>query len=166
MKKLTSILLLVCLSFILFGYHLVFYFQVENAKAEMMASLKNQKGHRDVIQLSFTESDVKQLVWEDEKEFRFNGEMYDVVEKEQKSGQLVIHCIPDKKETTLIKEYQKNNKHNRSDSIVELVNAQFVLPSEYSVKPLQRNITKTYFERSYSLLSRASFIFIPPPEVC
>jgi hypothetical protein len=165
-RKLTSILLLFSLLVLLFGYHLAFYFQIAAVKAEMLASLKNQQNHRDIITFHFNQRLALETEWENEHEFRYNGEMYDVVEKKQKGDQLVIRCIPDKKETTLIKEYQKNNKRNHSNSFVQLVITQFILPSEYSVKLPQRSIAKSYFNHSYTLLSRPSSIFIPPPEVC
>jgi len=165
-KKLTSILLLLCLFLVLFGYHLVFYFQVAAAKTEMMAFLKNQEGHKDVVQFCFDNSEAKQLVWEEEHEFRFNGEMYDVVEKEQKDGRLIIRCIADTKETTLIKDYLRNNRRRNSTAFIQLITIPFVLSFEHAINPPQKIISKNFFEPSYLLTDRSPLILVPPPDVC
>lgn len=133
----------------------------------MKAFLKNQKDHKDVVQLSFKEDESKQLYWEDDQEFSFNGEMYDVIEKKRGGNILIIRCIPDKKETDLLKEYQKQNKHNSSNSTVfQLITTQFVLPVGYLIKPTERQIEIRYQDYSSSLQNIASTVILPPPDVC
>lgn len=133
----------------------------------MKAFLKSQKAHRDVIQLSFKEDESKQLCWEDEQEFSFKGEMYDVIEKTTEGNHIVIRCIPDKKETSLINEYQKHNKNNSTGSVVaQLITTHFLLPVDYFLKPTERRVEKHYKNYSSSLQNIASNVLLPPPDVC
>jgi hypothetical protein len=166
-QKLIAILLLACLCFALLGYHLVFYFQLETVKSEMKAFLQKQKDLKDVIQLSLTNEESEQLHWEDENEFRYQGEMYDVIEKKAFKDQLLIRCIPDKKETSLLNEYQRNSKPDTSHSvIVQLITAPFVLPAAHTLEPPEKIIEKNFTDFSSSLQNLASAVFLPPPDVC
>lgn len=133
----------------------------------MKAFLKDQKTHKDVVQLSFEDDQSKQLCWEDDQEFSFKGEMYDVIEKKREGKILIIRCIPDKKETDLLKEYQKQNKRNSSSSTVfQLITTQFVLPVGFLIKPTERQIEIHYEDYSSSLQNIASTVILPPPDVC
>jgi hypothetical protein len=165
-RKLTSILLLICLGLTILGYHLVFNFQLAAVKSEMKEFLKTQRNNKDVVQIILSEEN-KQVYWEEENEFRFKGEMYDVVEKKQQGNQVIIRCIPDKKETALLNEYQKNNKRNSSNStIFQLITAQFVLPVDHSLEKPEKIMKRDFIDHSSSLLNNASTVFAPPPDVC
>jgi hypothetical protein len=151
----------------LLGYHLIFNHQLSAVKSEMKAFLKSQKDYKDVVQLSLNEKESKQVYWENENEFRYNGEMYDVIEKKIKGNQIVIRCIPDKKETALLNEYQKNNKSNSSNlTLLQLITAPYVLPVDHSMKQPEKIIKKRFINLSYSLQNTASAVLLPPPDVC
>jgi hypothetical protein len=133
----------------------------------MKAFLKSQKDYKDVVQLSLNEKESKQVYWENENEFRYNGEMYDVIEKKIKGNQIVIRCIPDKKETALLNEYQKNNKSNSSNlTLLQLITAPYVLPVDHSMKQPEKIIKKRFINLSSSLQNTASAVLLPPPDVC
>jgi hypothetical protein len=151
----------------LLGYHLIFNHQLSAVKSEMKAFLKSQKDYKDVVQLSLNEKESKQVYWENENEFRYNGEMYDVIEKKIKGSQIVIRCIPDKKETALLNEYQKNNKSNSSNlTLLQLITAPYVLPVDHSMKQPEKIIKKRFINLSSSLQNTASAVLLPPPDVC
>lgn len=167
MRKLTSILLLTCLSLTFSGYHLIFYLQRAALKSEMKTFLKDQKTHKDVVQINFTNEELSQLEWEGDDEFFFQGEMYDVIQKKNDGNKTVILCIPDKKETALLNEYQKTHKRNTSSSVTaQLFSMQFVLPDNYSLQRPQKSIQKYFGQHFFSLKSLASAIISPPPDVC
>lgn len=133
----------------------------------MKAFLKNQKSHEYVVQLSFKASELKQLYWEDEKEFRFKGEMYDVIEKRTEGSLVIIRCIADKKETALLNEYQKQHKGNSSQStIVQLITTQFVLPADCCLKPTETQVENYYRVYSSLLQQHSLTVLLPPPDVC
>jgi hypothetical protein len=159
--------LLTFLSLTFAGYHLVFYFQRAALKSEMKAFLKDQKTHKDVVQISFTNEELSQLEWEGDDEFCFQGEMYDVIQKKEDGNKTVILCIPDKRETALLNEYQKTHKRNASHSAtVQLFSTQFVLPDDYSLQQPQKSIKKNPVHHSFSLQNGASTVIPRPPDVC
>lgn len=165
-NKLIAILLFTCFCLMLLGYHLVFNFQLAAVKSEMRAFLKTEKKHKDVVQISLNEKEAKQLYWENENEFHYNGEMYDVIETTKTEDQLVVRCVPDNKETALINEYQKNNKRNHSNSLaVQLITIQFVVPSGFLITSPQKTDVNHFCRHSFALYNCVSAIFIPPPEV-
>lgn len=60
---------------------------------------------------------------EDGDEFRYNGSIYDVVEKKITGNKLWIRCIDDKKEAEIIKKIeglQKNEQGNKSSGSVPM----------------------------------------------
>jgi hypothetical protein len=133
----------------------------------MKAFLKDQKQYKDVVQILLNEEEAKQVYWEDENEFRYNNEMYDVVEKQVQGKLIVIRCIQDEKETSLLNEYQKSRKHNPDNStIVQLITAQFDLPADTSLQLPTRIIEKVFTGPSYYIPKIASTVFLPPPDVC
>ena len=64
----------------LLGYHLVFHVQLAAVKSEMKAFLRNQKEHKELTQIILSKTESHFLHWEDENEFYYRGEMYDVIE--------------------------------------------------------------------------------------
>lgn len=133
----------------------------------MKAFLQKQEHHKDIVLLSLGKEESKQLFWEDENEFRYKGEMYDVIEKKDKGNLVLIRCIPDKKETRLLNEYQKNNKRNTSNStIAQLITTQFILPADHSLKPPVKLVNNYFSHYSSHLQKMASPVLLPPPDVC
>jgi hypothetical protein len=165
-RKLISILLLTCLFLTFAGYHLVYYFQRAALKSEMKAFLKDQKKHKDVVQISFTDEELNELEWEGDDEFCFQDEMYDVIQKKNAGNKIVIDCIADKKETALLNEYQKTHKRSTSNpTTAQLFSLQFVLPDNYSLQRPQKRIRKYFIQYFFSLKTLASAISSPPPDV-
>jgi len=159
--------LLTCLSLTFAGYYLVFYLQRAALKSEMKAFLKDQKTHKDVVQISFTDEELEQLEWEGDDEFCFGGEMYDVVQKIKNGNKTVVLCIPDKKETVLLNEYQKTHKRNTSNSATsQLFSMQSVLPADCSLQQPQKIIEKYFRHYFVSWQNLVLNIISPPPEVC
>jgi hypothetical protein len=166
-KKLIAILVIILLSFAFLGYHLVFSFQIASVKSQMKDFLQKQEQHKDIVLLSLSKEESKQLSWENENEFRYKGEMFDVIKKKANGNLVLIRCIPDKKETYLLNEYQKNNRRNTSNStIVQLITAQFILPADHSLKPAEKLITNYFKDYCSRLQSLASTVLLPPPDVC
>jgi hypothetical protein len=159
--------LLTCFSLTFAGYHLVFYLQRAALKSEMKAFLKDQKTHKDVVQINFTEQELNQLEWEGDDEFFFEGEMYDVIQKKENGNSTTILCVADKKETALLNEYQKTHKRNSSNSaIAQLISIQFVLPDDCPLQQPQKIIETFFIEHHYFLQNLASAVVLPPPDVC
>lgn len=54
--------------------------------------------------------------WIHSREFKYNGEMYDVVKKEEDDKQVILYCINDKKEKNLEEEFEKVVNKNSSEN--------------------------------------------------
>ena len=166
MRYLSAILLLSCFCFLFLGYHIAFRFQLDKVKSEMKASLKNQKEHKDVLQIFLSEDEAMQVCWEEENEFRYNEEMYDVIEKKLQGKGMLIRCIQDEKETELLNEYQKNRTHNPENSIVQLIVAQFDLPHGTFLQPPEGKSIKAFADPSFYIPRIVLTVYGPPPDVC
>jgi len=166
-RKLTSILLIACLCVAWVGYFLVFHVQLSTIKSEMKAFLQNGKNHSDAIQISLTKEQCSQLEWEDETEFKYKGEIYDVIEKKMIGNGVVLNCIADSKETELLQEFQRNTNRNRSNSIIsQLITASFILPHDDLLKGPSRILKMNYIYVPGFLPKAPTTVVSPPPDVC
>jgi hypothetical protein len=52
--------------------------------------------------------------WIHSREFKYNGDMYDIVEKKETNDQLIVYCINDTKEKKLEEEFEKRVRKNSS----------------------------------------------------
>lgn len=70
---------------------------------------------------SFSVEEMSDLEWEDEREFRLDGEMYDVIQMECHKGKVLMLCFLDRDERALEDEHAKwvarllgNHPHQKS----------------------------------------------------
>jgi hypothetical protein len=56
------------------------------------------------------------FMWIHSREFKYNGDMYDIVKKEERDNLLYLYCINDKKEKKLEEEFAKKIQDNSSNS--------------------------------------------------
>lgn len=169
MRKITAIALLITLFLAAPGYHLAFRIHLRHLKAEIKRDLRRPGNRKDITELAFTTSQLQELEWEEEHEFRWKGEMYDVIEKRSVQDKILIRCIADKKEKLLLEEYQNNIEKNQGwgkASLVKLLTANYIKPAIILPAPPQRSLSKDYFSFSSCLCFRPHTIFTPPPKSC
>ena len=169
MKKIAAVILFFCLFFTVVGYHFVFGIHLSEIKAEMKSKLRNVPG-KDVVVFSFNIAEANKIEWEEEHEFRFNNEMYDVIEKHQDGDQLVIHCIPDKKEKALLEFYQKINSGSSSSStktsLIKLITAPFLPSKNIVILKLQKKQQPVFFKYKFRLPNIHYSVLERPPIAC
>ena len=112
--------------------------------------------------------EIEKLVWEGSDEFRLNGEMYDVIEKKIQDEKLVIRCISDKKETTLLTKYEKinheDNSKGRSALLVKLISS-FYLPGTNNVICIDNNLALLHISFQQRIFSTHRHdVLTPPPQ--
>ena len=128
-------------------------------------------GSKEVELLVFSlnnKKDLEKLEWEDDDEFELNGEMYDVIEKKTKDDKLIIRCISDKKETALVKSYEKinheDNSNSRSVLLLKLVSS-FYLQEKNNVICKGNNLTLQYISFQQRFISSYRHdVLTPPPQ--
>lgn len=99
------IILLLLLAFQSAGYLLVFRIQQLRIKKEMKAKIKNGIADDQLVLLKILKTAKddfpRSWKWIDEHEFRYEGDMYDIVRKQEKGDTVWYYCIPDEKESRL-----------------------------------------------------------------
>lgn len=170
MRKLIAILFLAAIYFTLSGYHFIFRYQLGRAKTEMKTFLRHQRQYKDVIELSFDENELAHLEWENDHEFRYSGDMYDVIEITELPGKMVIRCISDRRETALLEQYKKAMQRTSVpgplSALVKLVTAQYLLTADFPLHTPGK-ILKKYSSHFAAFLSDGvQGILTPPPKFC
>jgi hypothetical protein len=78
------------------------YLQKEHARYSVKEKLKQQLSKEDLKTLRFSKHQVNTVLdWEHEKEFEFNGNMYDVIEKTSTQDSVIFIVWKDNDETTI-----------------------------------------------------------------
>jgi hypothetical protein len=75
---------------------------------EVKAKLATDKHAGPLVKLTFARGDVRDLLaWEHSREFRYQGEMYDVARTEEATDSISYWCHHDVKETSIRREISK-----------------------------------------------------------
>lgn len=62
----------------------------------------------------FSETNINEIIWtKSKKEFIYNNQMFDIVRKESKNGEIYFYCINDKKEKQIIDNFNQNHDFKR-----------------------------------------------------
>lgn len=101
-KKSSAIFLFLILTISYTGSYSWFFLQKQFLKREAKRIIERTIGEDQFIKLSFTKKKIRNmLTWENEHEFEFQGNMYDVVKTNTYADSVVYICWLDKKETKL-----------------------------------------------------------------
>jgi hypothetical protein len=173
-RKTVSFILLFFLLVYIGGYHLIYCLYQQGLKTEMKAFLQENKSSQFGTKLEFAVVSNKiideNFSWEDEnEEFRYHDELYDVVKIEKKQDKIVLICLKDKDENQLenqIKEIHKINKTGSSKN--QQTNLKFFSPfyfikrSNHIVDFVVKNNLSNHF--SLDLSYHFFDIQLPPPR--
>ena len=143
-------------------------------KNEMKAFLKANPQTALVKQLSFYKEDIQHnnidFQWEKKgKEFKFNGEMYDVINSTISNDSVHFFAIKDNVENKLIEHYasllkSQTNKKSNSSSILKLLTSVYIYTTDelmfFSEKPILVH-TSLYLTMSSSIVLG---VVAPPPQ--
>ncbi|MER3464332.1 MAG: hypothetical protein C4329_07915, partial [Chitinophagaceae bacterium] len=113
-------------------------------------------------------SSTTAVEWENESEFRYNNEMYDVIDKKTEGHQQIIRCISDKKETALFKAFQKTTKQNskqKANLLSKFISIQFVPNKEIQTTITFLSTLIAYSHSSLLLSEQSRDILKPPPQI-
>lgn len=168
-RKLFAILLLCCLLFLIAGYQVLYLYRIAEAKAQMKETLR-QTPSSAVLQLRFSESEFTALEWEEAQEFRYKGEMYDVLSLRHQNGATVIACLPDKLETSLVDAFLKTQKQTPENSptqtILKLLTTGFLPSQMVSIAVPEKDQRKIQSSILVFLPDVPRALLTPPPQDC
>lgn len=154
------------------NYLTLVYLQIEkeDCKRFVLNNLNTKHFHKKAQYIVFQQSDI--IDWEIEgKEFKFNGNLYDVISMSNFDNKILVKCYKDKKETKILKHIkllQNNHKREKGNKPIakKIINFDYfveLFPSTIQSIP---SIEELYF-RDITLHSQTSIsnIFKPPPQV-
>lgn len=106
MKKILSILLLFLLILNTFGIIGYYYYNRSVIKSEIKAIMKSNIP-KDKIEIVVVPKNSKAYKRIHSKEFRFHGNMYDIIKEDIKADSLHFICINDMKEQELMQDFSR-----------------------------------------------------------
>ena len=172
-KKIISILLLFSLLLNIVGYHIIFHLRQVEIKSEMKTLLRLRANSEDEIDFVFSVNDKKgisKLEWEGDDEFRLNGQMYDLIEKKIEGNKLVLRCISDEKETSLIKKFAKMNTEANSKGklalLMQLFSSSYLPTSNTEMILGYKPVPSIIHFQADPFSSQVRDVLTPPPQVC
>lgn len=171
MKKFTAYILLILLFFTVLGYHFVFRYQVGLAKQQMKEHLRANLSHQDLITIRLSPDMLDSLEWENDHEFGFRGQMYDLVDRSMDGRKLVFRCVADQHETALVQKWlkatgEKGSENGALISLLQLASLQYVLPLQELPGCPQQSLLSNYPLYQVSLLQVILGRQAPPPRLC
>lgn len=132
---------------------------------EQFVSNKNDFSPKEIQQFNFNDIE-NQLSWEKEnKEFRLDGNFYDVVSIEESAGSKIISCVADKDEDALLRAYEQFLKHRQKQkSTLKLKKLAhfFELTPDIEFGVFYQKGRAESFEKYFKDIS--SKVSLPPPK--
>ena len=115
LKKIAIIGMLLMLIYSLGGYYFLMINIQRNLKENIKEKIVRKVAEKELDTISFTDN-RERIYWEtdEDNEFSFNDEMYDVVKTKTVNGKVMLYCINDKKEKDLVDNYNLVTKQNSS----------------------------------------------------
>jgi len=102
LKKLSGIFLLACLSLPVLGTYTWLHFKKLRVKQEVKQAMMLGMSKERLVRLAFTKGQVDSLLhWEHAREFEFQNQMYDVLERKEQGDSIIYWCWWDQEETLL-----------------------------------------------------------------
>jgi hypothetical protein len=173
LKKLTVIILLLVVAISQCGYYCFCAMQLFMAKQAAQQEILKQIPENLLTKISVGDNE-KSIKWEEEgKEFRLNGEMYDVVKVKYESGKEYLLCLSDKKEARVLESIEKVVKANNETAAGsgKHAGAKVIMPEWTWESPDNLNqynplsyIKKEYYNNTPALFFNFIEISSPPPD--
>jgi len=166
MRKYISLILLIIILFVSNGYHLYFRYLQNNIKQEVKHEIRKGLSENELTLIVVTSENEKQISWiEQNKEFRYNGSMYDVVKSQTKANKTYYYCINDKKEEKLIANYARHNRRrNKTLLKIRKVLSNKYFPENFSINTKTNNADIYFTEYQQNYTSIYLETLSPPPK--
>jgi hypothetical protein len=161
-----SVILLFIFLFDLGGYYVWFCIWQNNMQKEIRKEIRKGLKDEDLTLIIISVDEESGISWiEQNKEFRYQGDMYDVVKISQQNQEKYYYCIRDIKEKQLIASYNKNN-HSRSESGKRIKQFKYqYIPQNNSPADLVYPVAFAITEIPANYKSNITEINSPPPKM-
>lgn len=169
LSQLVCGLLLFCMVTNISGLFLVFCCQQQELKREMKQYLSLHPQSPDITIISFSIQEQRLLEWEGADEFSLHNQMYDVIKKVQQGNKLVVYCVPDAKESALIKNFlqqtEKRPVKGKAAVLTQLLSGPYVLTERYIPLLFASSILLHKVDYTFFLPYTEQVILTPPPRI-
>ena len=173
MKKKISILLLILFLFDVTGFFLVFITKREIIRSDIKQQIKKDLPLEELVLIVDSGPEKSEIKWKEKGEFRFKGEMYDVVKCiVNAKGFICYYCIADKAETGLYRQFDGliQFKLNHNDNTPH--GKHFLLKLYKTIYPLIIHPVRillnasenTCYHKNIFYQSEFTHVDIPPPK--
>ena len=168
MKKVLSVILILLLLLSINFDTLWFCAMQFSIKKSVKIEIKKGIKESELSVITISLKDNHRLRWiKPDREFRYQGEMYDVVKVKVKNGKKYIYCLNDIKEKQLINNFIKKNKSDkkarrnikRSNLIIKYIN--------YSNSFLVNLNINDFVNKSWQFIYNSNIVQTssPPPKL-
>lgn len=173
MRKILSILLVFSLCFGIVGAYTVFRILQSHARQEIKELIKQGISDNQLHKIVFLDNEKPDWV-EKGKEFRYRGQMYDIVKQKYAEGKVVYYCVNDKEETQLfvnldelVKEQMENGNNpygNATKLLLKFLFQTYTAEKAYSFTELFFT-SELFFHYFFTLTSVYPEAETPPPDL-
>jgi hypothetical protein len=170
MKRFSTIFILLIFVFNICGYYIPYFIKLTLIRNEIERTIKDSILDEDIVKFTF---DIHHTgdgpEWQREgKEFRYKGNLYDIIKSETDHNRITYFCINDKEEKNLGSNFNKllskkleNEGKTKTNSQKEL-GKYYSFPSKGIFPVLKEADLTDYFSNFYK--SRQKDILSPPPR--
>jgi hypothetical protein len=166
LRKYISAILIFVFLFDLGGYYLLFCIWQNNTRKEIRQEIRNGLKEDDLSLIIVSINEVSGISWiESDKEFRYQGDMYDVVKIKIHNQKKYYYCIRDINEKQLIANYNKNHSSKKeTGKRIKEFKYQYI-PLKISLTDLIYPVDLTTNEIAVLYKSNIIDIHSPPPKL-
>jgi len=146
MKKALSIITILCFIIPAISVYIFLLAEKENIKKINREKVLTENNFNNWIKIELTEEEAQELIeWENDHEFEYKHNMYDVVKKEKSGDHLIYWCYQDEEESFV------------NEQIGELFS---YLSGTHSTRPETRHLLEKIFKKLYcsSILEESIFL--------
>jgi len=176
--KIIAVLSAITLLYNSSGYVLVYQNLIHFTKISILSAIEKEEIDEEIILLSFKKSDIENgkidFQGKHNREFRYNGGMYDIVERKETGDSIHFYCFYDNKENYLeanfnnhFEKEKEDKKHNSSNKtlLVQQITDQFFFKEKIFYPPESILTNSPYLEKGNSL-SEPEVPSPPPKQFC
>jgi hypothetical protein len=146
MKKILSIITIFCFTIPALSVYFFLLAEKENIKNLTHEKLFSEKKSTNWIKIELSEKEAHQLIeWENDHEFEYNQNMYDVVKREQSGNHLIFWCYQDVEESFV------------NEQLEELFS---YLTGGHSTRPETQHLLKEIFKKLYCSIPKEDKFFV------
>jgi len=153
------------------GYYVLFRLRQMQIQHEMVEGIRHGLYHPSITRLEILHPERdRDFIRHGNREFTYQGKMYDIVVERRGGDTTFFYCLRDKKEENLLASlavclHQRNNRH-RNDSFPLLIYHLITqaLPADQPDASKDPGIQYQFGDRQENLHSPFLVRFAPPPE--